>query len=163
MKTETFMDIIGAHYKDIKALFKSRLYNIDRKFDEDLFNDAFIKCATKFGNEVITYDLAIKYFWIAYLNTIKSVKTNKFEEIDEMLHDCIDEDDSSYANYIYNIVMDAISEAYGEEDAMLYSLYKYHGWSVDELIAEGYDCKNIEVRVNTIHKFVKAYCKKHCK
>ena len=165
MDKGTFMDIIGVHYKELKVLCKSRLYNIDIPFDEDLFNDTFIKCAQRFGNTEITYETCIKYFWTAYLNTIKSEKNNHKHidtvSLDEDLHDCIDEDDNQYAINVYNIVMDAISERFGEEDMMIYSLYKYHGWSKEDLTFEGYDCDDFDNRIKTIHKFVKTYCKKH--
>ena len=151
MKTGTFMDIIDAHYKDIVSLFKSRLYKIEKTFDEDVFNDSFIKCAQRFGNNTITYDDAVKYFWIAYINTVKGVETKRlnhpFESIDIMDYDCIDENEHSYAQYIYNIVMSAITEAFNEDDMMIYSLYKYHGWTEKELADAGYDCKNIDIRI----------------
>lgn len=166
MKTGTFMDIISVHYDKIKSLFKTRLYNIDMNFDEDSFNDAFIKCAKKFGNSEISYDIVIKYFWVAYLNAIKSNLSKErkidFVSLDEEIHDCIDEDDK-YATNIYNIVMDAIESKYSEEDMMIYSLYKYHNWSKEDLIDAGYDCTDIDNRIKSIHKFVKTYCKKQLK
>ena len=162
MKSGTFMDIIGVHYTEIKSLFKSRLYNLNMSFNEDLFNDAFIKCAQKFGNTEITLELTTKYFWTAYLNTIKSsTKQKRLDtvQLDEAIHDCIDESDNAYALNIYNVVMDAITERFGEDDMMMYSLYKYHGWSKDDLIGEGYDCTAFDTRIKEIHKFVKTYCK----
>jgi hypothetical protein len=69
-------------------------------------------------------------------------------------------EDPSRADCIYRIVMKAITDAFGEDDMMIYSLYKYHGWTIDELTDVGYDCKNLDIRVKTIHRFVKAYCKK---
>lgn len=165
MKQGNFMDIISIHYKEIKMLFKTRLRSNNNAFDEDCFNDAFIKCAQKFKNDVITYDVAVKYFWIAYVNTYKgsqSKAARKFvESIDESGFDCIDDEDPSCAKYVYDIVMSAIEETFNTDDMMIYSLYKYHNWSEQDLIDAGYDCTNIKIRINTIHKFVKAYCKKH--
>ena len=62
---------------------------------------------------------------------------------------------------IYDNVMEAISKEYSEEDMMLYSLYKYHKWKLQDLIDAGYDCTDIESKVDEIHKFVKNYCKRH--
>lgn len=64
MKTGTYMDLVSVHYDDFKKTFASRDNNRGRRFDEDSFNDAFIKCANRFGNNVITYDDALRYFWI---------------------------------------------------------------------------------------------------
>jgi hypothetical protein len=167
MKSGTFMDIVSVHYTEIKSLFKTRSYNNGIKFDEDLFTDAFIKCAHKFGSEIISYDVSVKYFWIAYLNTVKTEfnKQNKLDivPLDEELHDCIDEDPHAHAINIYNIVMDAIAEKFGEENMAIYSLYKYHGWSINDLMGEGYDCTELNSRIKEIHKFVKSYCKTHVK
>lgn len=158
------MDIIGVHYNEIKSLFKTRSYNTGVSFDEDSFNDAFIKCAQKFGNNEVTLELTIKYFWTAYLNTVKSniAKDNKLETVslDTEMHDCAEED-NDYTINIYNIVMDAISTKFGEEQMMMYSLYKLHDWSKQDLEDSGYDMEDFEIRIKEIHKFVKTYCKKH--
>lgn len=160
MKTGTFMDIVGTNYDDIKRLYISRSNN-KGSFDEDSFNEAFIKCAKKFGNDVITYEDVVKYLWVAYINTKKasSIKDSKIEYCEE--YEDIEEEEDYTAESIYNIVMDAITAAYSEEDMMIYSLYKYHKWTKNDLIEAGYDCKNFEIRIKTIHKFVKAYCKKN--
>lgn len=163
MENRTFMDWVGVHYDKIRSLFKSRSHNANNDFDEDAFNDAFIKCAQRFGNTATTYEDVVKYFWIAYINTIKSSSHDKFDEFNIELHDCIDDTDDDHASYIYNIVMDAITEAFGEDDMMIYSLYKYHGWKKIDLINAGYDCSNLDIRIKTIHRFVKAYCKKKFK
>ena len=172
MCEHTFMGIVAAHYMDIKKLFKSRLYNIDLQFDEDIFSDTFIKCATKFDNDIVSYDTAVKYFWTAYLNNVKLSKINTtkidFVELDENLHDCIDDVynelyDDDYTINIYNIVMNAITVKYGRDLMEIYSLHKFHGWSKDDLIDAGYDCDNFETNIKEIHKFVKSYGKRHIK
>ena len=43
MNTGTFMDLISVNYNKIRSLFRTRLRNMDMHFDEDSFNDAFIK------------------------------------------------------------------------------------------------------------------------
>jgi hypothetical protein len=165
MKQGNFMDIISIHYKEIKMLFRKRIQSKKQSFDEDCFNDAFIKCAQRFGNKTISYDEAVKYFWVAYVNTYKgshSKASREFiESIDGSDFDCIDDEDPSYAKYVYDIVMTTVSEVFGEDDMMVYSLYKYYGWSENELIDAGYDCKDLNNRIKTIHKFVKSYCKKN--
>jgi hypothetical protein len=60
-------------------------------------------------------------------------------------------------------VMDSVSEQFGENDMMVYSLHKYHGWSKEDLISDGYDCSDFEERIRTIHRFVKTYGKKRIK
>lgn len=170
MKSGTFTDIVASNYNDIKSIFSSRSYNISIQFDEDLFNDAFIKCTNKFKDEIITYDTVIKYFWTVYVNTVKSdiIKSKKLETepLDEEIHDCIDNTynelyDSDYAIDVYNTIMNAITVKYGEDEMLIYSLYKYHDWTVDDIKRAGYDCQNLDKRIKAIHRFVKIYSKKH--
>lgn len=168
MKTGTFMDIVGINYDTIKSLFKSRLHNMNIPFNEDALNDAFIKCAQRFGNTMLDYNTVIKYYWVAYINTIKSNKP-KLDciSIDSDIHDCIDNTmystDELHAINIYNIVTDLITDKFGEHDMMIYMLYKFHNWPKDDLVESGYDITYIDTRIKEIHKFVKTYCKKYIK
>lgn len=163
MERGNFMDIISVHYKDIKKLFTTRCATRKIQFNEDAFNESFIKCAQHFGNDVIIYDDAVRYFWIAYLNTVKgdisknsrAMLCNEFEE--EPLTD--DDSDEQFAKYFYDTTMAAITEAFSEDDMMIYSLYKYNGWSENDLKEAGYDCKNLDIRIKNIHRFVKKYTK----
>lgn len=170
MENGTFMNIVASNYNKIKSLFTSRLYNMNMYFNEDLFNDTFIKCANKFKNEQISYDITVKYFWTAYLNTIKTdlAKTDNLntELIDEEIHDCIDDVynefyDDDYAKNVYNIIMNAVTLKYGEDEMLVYSLYKYHNWTEKDLILAGYNCDKLSDRIKKIHRFVKEYSKKH--
>lgn len=157
------MDIVGTNYDDIRRIYCSRDNNAGRKFSEDAFNEAFVKCASKFGNSIITYDDVIKYFWIAYLNTHKKdmINNSKLDYIEEYPE--IEEDNESFSKQLYNMVMNAIENAFSEEDMLIYSLHKYHGWSKQDIASSGYDCKNFEIRIKNIHKFAKEYCKKNFK
>lgn len=161
MKSGVFMDIISVHYKDIVSLFKSRRHIVE--FDEDLFGDAFIKCALKFGNSIIDYDTAIKYFWVVYVNNVKLNFTNslkyesiKIDYVDENDEDVIYEIDYSDTNKVDEI-LEIISEKFGEDDTQMYRLYKYYNWSEQELNSIGILLdKN---KIKEIHKYVKTYYK----
>lgn len=161
MESGNFMDIISVHYKDIRKLFVTRSHNHRINFSDDTFNDAFISCAQHFGNRTIEYEYAVKYFWVAYRNAITGeISKNAKIVLQDEFEDIIDDNtDNEFAKYVYDTVMDAIAAAFGEDDMYIYSLYKYNGWTKDDLIAEGYDCKNFETRIKNIHRFVKEYIK----
>lgn len=172
METDTFMNHVASQYKTIKTLFKSRAYNMNINFDEDIFNDTFIKCANKFNNDKITFETVIKYFWTSYINTYKT-EYNKLleyniESIDEEIHDCIDDTyneylDDDYARDIYNKVFKVVENKFGSEEANIYFMYKYHDWDESGLIASGYNYNDLKDTIKKIHRFVKSYCKKNIK
>lgn len=158
MNSGTFMDIIGCHYKNIVSLFKSRSNAVE--FDEDSFGDAFIKCVQRFGNEEISYEDAIRYFWVVYVNVCKNKfayntkhSTISIDDIDDIECESLDSID------IYNQTMDIIEKEFGEEYMMIYSLYKYYGWTEEDLQNEGYDCTNLKDKIKEIHKYIKSYYK----
>lgn len=162
MKTGTFIDIVSTNYDDIKRIYIARDSSAGRKFNEDSFNDAFIKCAAKFENSIITYDDVIRYFWIAYSNTYKkeNIDNSKISYIEEY-PDILD-DDEDYAKVVYDNIMEAVEEEFSENDMMMYSLYKYYGWKREDL-EKNYDCTDFENKIKIIHKFVKDYSKKKFK
>jgi hypothetical protein len=154
MKSGSFMDIISVHYKDIITLFKSRQHIVE--FDPDLFGDAFIKCTEHFGNNEIDYETAIKYYWVVYVNAVKSSfinnaknQTISIDDVDDMIQD----DECS----IYNDIMQMVEDKYGESQMQMYRLHKYHNWSENELASIG--IKLDKTLIKDIHKFVKTYGK----
>lgn len=163
MNTGTFMDIVGFHYTNIKKLFISRIINDNRKFDEDSFNTAFIKCANKFGEDIITYEDAIKYFWIAFNNTSKNNEfyNHKLELYDEFSDYFSEEQDDADLEYFYNTIMDAIAETFDENDMYVYNLHVCYGWPKEDIENAGYNCNKFEHKINAISEFIKEYCKSH--
>lgn len=168
MNRGTFMELVGFHYNNIKKLFISRMNNEDKKFDEDAFSSSFIKCNEKFGKTEITYDDAIKYFWIAFKNTSKTndVNESKYEFHDDYeYYDFLDsffinkENDDADLEYFYNTVMDAIAETFDENDMYVYNLHICYGWTKEEIESAGYNCRNFKDKIKAIHEFVKEYCK----
>ena len=166
MGSGVFMELISSHYDNIVSMFKSRLYGMGMQFDEDSFGEAFIKCHQKFGDNIITYETAIKYFWTVYINTVKtllSVQT-KYDVVSiDTIEDLAEDNSGQYAIRVYNKVMDVIEAEFGYESMMVYNLYKYHNWSINDLETAGYDCTDLSNRIKCIHKFIKTYCKQHKK
>lgn len=162
MKTGAFMTLIADNYDDVIKLFKSLSFKTGIDFDEDSFQEAFIKCAKKFGNEQISYDDATKYFWTAYINTAKSelIHNNKFSYIDseEIKDDILDEEYEDYSD-VYITIMNAIKKKFGTEDMKMYQLYKLNNWTIEELENADIDCEDILNRVKRIEKFLKSYRK----
>lgn len=162
MGSGTFMELIGDNYNEVVTLFKSISNKKGINFDEDSFSDAFIKCANRFKDEIISYETATRYFYKAYINTVKSqfALNDKFNyiEIEEIQDNIIYNEDSSE---FYIEVMDLITSKFGKEDMQLYSLYKLHNWTIEEIEEADIDCTDFEKRIKKINKFIKSHYKKH--
>lgn len=151
------MDIISVHYIDIRRLFHSRLSNIGKGFDEDAFNDAFIKCALRFGEKEISYEDAVKYYWVAFLNTIRTADGNKLQydldaEIDEEI---IDEPYDEEIDEMFDHICDGIEKEFGKEHLLAFKMVVCDGWSMNELIENKYVTPEFKNTYNKIRKFAK--------
>lgn len=148
------MDIVAIHYDDIKRIYTLRDNNKKQKFDEDSFNEAFIKCASKFGNNIITYDDAIKYFWIAYSNTYKSSKTNKFIEFDIDAHDYIDNTYNENIDTLVSDIFNNIEKKFGKNNRDAYELYICQNWKINDIINKGIVDKDFPNTLKRIKRFI---------
>lgn len=116
METMTFVDVVSFNYKDIKTLFQNRSIKRHLMFDEDAFNDAFIKCAEHFENELISYDTAIKYFWTAYIHIVLNHKIHDAHSTGYSdIYDCEDIIYNIDIDYIYNAIINDVKNKFGDE------------------------------------------------
>jgi hypothetical protein len=158
MKTGTFMDIVGINYDTIKSLFKSRLHNMNIPFNEDALNDAFIKCAVRFGEKEISYDDAVKYFWVAFLNTSRNedVANSKFDHETE-IQDEIDEEYDTQIDEKFDKVCSIIESEFGKDNLLAFKMVICDGWDIDELIDNQY----VDCSFKSLFKKMKQFAKKH--
>lgn len=128
MERMTFTDIVSFNYKDIKTLFYSRMTKRHLKFDEDAFNDAFIKCAMHFENEYISYDEAIKYFWTAYIHTVLNYKLHDSHSTEYLpeLYDQIDNEYNQNIDELYDIIITDIKNEFGDDGVLTVINYLNH-------------------------------------
>lgn len=156
MENGTFIDIVSIKYKDIRISFNNWSKNRQLVFDEDSFNDAFIKCADHFKDTIITYNDAIKYFWTAYIHTVmNNKKHNKFST---ELSDTIDVIDIEY-NYnidtIYDTIIDDIQQKFGNNAVQLIHNHFIH--STEDKLLSRKICKYIKTKykgvvIETLYK-----------
>ena len=64
----TFNDIVASNLDEIKKNFTIGLKKNGYLFDEDMFVDVGIRCATTLKDREMSKDECIKYFWTAYNN-----------------------------------------------------------------------------------------------
>jgi hypothetical protein len=156
MENGTFIDIVSIKYKDIRISFNNWSKNRQLVFDEDSFNDAFIKCADHFKDTIITYNDAIKYFWTAYIHIVmNNKKHNKFST---ELSDIIDVIDIEY-NYnidtMYDTIIDDIQQKFGNNAVQLIHNHFIH--STEDKLLSRKICKYIKTKykgvvIETLYK-----------
>lgn len=144
---KTFMDIVASDFSNIKNKFINKCKTNEIEFDEDLFMDAFLCCCKTLEAKSITKEECIKYYWVSYLNKIKTnkPKENKFESLDEMrgqysvsmttglYNHWIDEQYSGVVEFAYN--------NYQKEYVDAWLLHICEGKSYKELNELGYNFK----------------------
>lgn len=149
MEKGTFTDIVSIKYKDIRISFNNWSKNRQIVFDEDSFNDAFIKCAEHFKNKIITSDEAIKYFWTAYIHTVMNNK--KHNSFSTELSDNIDIINNEY-NYdidaIYDIILKDIQQQFGNNAMQLIHNHFIH--NIEDKKLSRKICKYIKTKYKGI-------------
>ena len=156
MENGTFIDIVSIKYKDIRISFNNWSKNRQLVFDEDSFNDAFIKCADHFKDTIITYNDAIKYFWTAYIHTVMNNK--KHNSFSTELSESIDVIDSNYnedIDTLYNIIIKDIQQKFGNNAVQLIHNHFIH--STEDKLLSRKICKYIKTKykgvvIETLYK-----------
>lgn len=154
------MDLVAVHYKDIKNCFQSRLAKIGKTFNDDAFNDAFIKCSIRFGEKEISYDDVLKYFWVAFLNTMRTEEhhNGKFDH-DAEIQDEIDEEYDTNIDDLFAVICESLEERFGKENLLAFKMVVCDNWDIDELIENQY----VERDFKTTFKKMKQFAKKDIK
>lgn len=80
-----FDEAIAKNFNKIKKDFIRKSINIFENFDEDIFMDSYLKCASALKNKQLTENEYIKYYWAAYCNSYKTdkVESSKFVSLDD--------------------------------------------------------------------------------
>ena len=161
-----FSDIIAGDFIKIRKDFEKRSKNKGFEFDEDLFSDAFISCNFTLKNKLLTKDDALKYFWIAYLNKLKSQSLHPtifledlFPQTKEVMnyeeYDIIDESYSNDIDILYDYIMDKLREKFGVEETNIFELHVCKGIHTKELEAIGYKDVNFVYLVKKFKRYIK--------
>lgn len=140
MTKGNFNDIISRNFNEIQRNFKAGLQNKGYPYDEDILNDAFVSCSKSLKEKELSKTEAIKYYWVAYINKLKTKLLSKKYNIS--LDDDIDYLDEEYddtADSIYDIIIEEIRNKFGVRDAHVWELYICKGKSAKEIRNMGFD------------------------
>ena len=103
MPSDTLNKVIIENYDGFKKEINTlgRKHNI--KFDDDIFNDTYIKCYEILKNREITEEGVKYYFWVAFLNnTRKKYRHSKYKpilsDLNENIYKSDNEDDENEDN-----------------------------------------------------------------
>ena len=164
-----FADIIASDYNNITKKFEHGLKSKGYTFDEDIFMDTFISCNNTLGDKILSSEEAIKYFWSSYINKLKTISSQKeyLVYIDDMNDgecedpweglDIADTHYDSYVDDLYNYIMNAVKDKYGEEEAKIFDLHINNGVHTKTLVDMGYKDVNFEYLVKKIKRYIKTH------
>ena len=161
-----FADIVADNFYEIINNFKRGLKSKGFGYDEDILSDTFISCNTVLKDKLMTKEEGINYFWVAYLNKLKTHAQQKSNivYIDDLTFDgevecpeldIIDETYNKDIDILYDYIMDNIREKFGKEEADIFELHICKGIHTKELIGVGYTNINFEYLVKKIKRYIK--------
>ena len=155
----TFNDIVASNLDEIKKNFTIGLKKNGYLFDEDMFVDVGIRCATTLKDREMSKDECIKYFWTAYNNARKNqywlpIHVSSDDEGD---HDVVLKDDSQpydkNIDTVCNIICNAVKEKFGDVEYSMWMDKIYEGKTYKEL-KEKYGDINVLGIFRKIKKYI---------
>ena len=161
----TFNDIVASNLEEIKKNFSVGLKKNGYSFDEDLFVDVCIRCATTLKDRELSKDECIKYFWTAYNNTRKNMhkshvyisrddETNK--TCDNKIYNITKDSSQPYnknIDIICNMICDAVKEKFSDVEYSAWKEKMYDGKTYKE-IKEKYGDINLLGIFRKIKKYI---------
>ena len=178
--TFKFVDIVADNFYEIRSIFKRNLKGKGFEFNEDILTDTFISCNNTLKDKRLTKNDGIKYFWTAYLNKLKTSASqnnntvyiaelsyhdedswgpyNEYEDID-----IIDDVYNSDIDKLYDYIMGAVKDKYGEIESEIFELHVCKGIHTKELIRMGYTDINFEYLVKKIKRYINTHVVKNNK
>lgn len=169
-KKSHFADIVADNFYEIRNNFKRGLKGKGYEYDEDVLSDAFISCNTALKDKYLTKEEAVKYYWTAYINNLKSKSAknsntiyisdisyndNIFEQYKDI--DIMDEQYNEDVDILYNYIMSKVEEKYGEYETRIFELHICQGVHTKELIEMGYTDVNFEYLTKKIKRYIKTH------
>ena len=158
---QTFSDIVAANYNEIRRNFKNGLIAKGYAYDEDIMSDAFLSCYNTLKDKAITKQEALKYYWVAYINKLKT-KIQKESLIDyheDMAEEFEDIEVTKYndtTDRIYNIIISGLQDQFGVRKATIWEMYACQGKSSKEIKAMGFnDISNYAYFTKMIKRYIK--------
>ena len=161
---ETFVEAISNNFEQVKQKFISKCKLLEYEFDEDIFMDTFLNCYNALKDKLMPKNEHIKYYWVSYLNKLKTEKTKEskfigFEDIGEQKKSCIDS--YSYNPHVdddYNTIIELVRAKYDQKYVDAWILHVCEDKTYKELKEMGYDFK-----FNDVFKRITKYVRKEYK
>lgn len=142
MSASSFINIVSNNFESLKHNFQIGLKAHGYEFDEDLFIDTLLRCSCTLKDHIMTEKEAAKYYWVAYVNGLKKLKSKPTEfDIDDYDIDLLEESYNEDLDQLYDYIMKSISSKFGEKIMTAWKLHICSGLTYKELKAQGFDIK----------------------
>lgn len=154
---QEFCVIISENFDEIRNNFKSGLNNHGYEYNEDLLADTFIKCNSTLKDKKLTKKEAIKYFWVAYINKLRThyknyIKTselnNKYDLIDDQYNESLD--------ILYKYIINFISNNFDKKIADAWIEYTCNGLTYQEVVKKYKLDKNFQYYIKKIRALLRS-------
>jgi hypothetical protein len=161
MNNQKFQDIIAENYNEIYCNFRSGLKSKGYQFDEDIMSDVFLSCYNSLKDKEITKSEALKYYWVAYINKIKTHSEREsvidyYEDMIESFDDIAVEKYDSTMDRIYDIIITGLQDHYGIRKASIWEMYTCQGKSSKEIKEMGFkDVTNYAYFMKQVKRYIK--------
>lgn len=166
MENSCFNDETNIFFRNVEPRFEPFKKNIKKMaiqnnimFDEDVFMDTIIKCATTFSNKNATNKDIDMYFWMAFKqNSFSNFSRNKFRDtvnFDNINIDIFNENYNSDIDNILDLIKDEIINKFGENIYNAWILHICDEYTYTQLEENGYKGLNLHNDFRQIKRFIK--------
>lgn len=161
MNKKCFQDIVAEDFTEICRNFQLGLPKKGFQYDEDVMSDVYLSCFNALKDKLLTKEEAIKYYWTAYINKMKTIasKQNFIVSFEDVLEEDIE--DVPYNNStdsIYQIITNELQDKFGVRTAIIWELHACHGMTTKEIKNMGYVK---DTNLAYLSKKMKRYIKNH--
>lgn len=166
MENNCFNDETNIFFRNVEPRFEPFKKNIKKMatqnnimFDEDVFMDTIIRCATTFSNKNATNKDIDMYFWMAFKqNSFSKFSRNKLRDtvsFDNIDINIFNENYNSDIDNILDLIKDEVINKFGENIYNAWILHICNEYTYTQLEENGYKGLNLHNDFRQIKRFIK--------
>ena len=153
-----FFNNVEPRFNEFKKTIERMARESNMFFDEDVFMDTIIKCASTFSNQNATDSDVNHYFWVAYKqNSFSNFSRNKFRDtvnLDDFGDTILDDDYNVDVDEIIDLIENEVRNKFGEQIYKAWILHVCYDYTYKELDICGYKGLNLHNAFRQIKRYI---------